>query len=164
MTTFLEWLVKWRVPPEALKELVETCVHLGPGEDDTPEESLQREIRLEGARLGKFLFRNNRGAGRIEDGRFIRWGLANDSKKTGDRWKSGDLIGIETMYVSIEMVLEAVAQGLPGYKVGRFLSVEVKRGDWKPDGSVEEMAQIRWAAFVNSAGGRGIITNRVGTL
>ena len=160
--TLLEWQAKWQIPPEALKELTGTYLHLETGEDDTPEEKIQREIRLEAARLGKHLFRNNRGAGRIDDGRFIRWGLANDSKKVGDHWKSGDLIGFEPVFVTMEMVLEAISQGLPGYKVARFLSVEVKRGDWKPSGTAEETAQERWAHFVNREGGRAIITNRTG--
>ena len=163
--SFLEWLIKWRIPPEAMQDLIASCVYLGPSEDDTPEGIVQREVRLEAARLGKFLFRNNRGAGRIDDGRFIRWGLANDSKKVGDNWKSADLIGLETMFVSMEMVLEAIAQGLPGYKVGRFLSVEVKRGDWNGKcATVEELAQLKWATFVNNAGGRALITNRTGDL
>lgn len=162
--TFLEWVIKWRVPPEALKELATTCIYYGPPEDDTPEGTVQREVRLEAGRLGKYLFRNNRGAGRMESGNFVRYGLANDSKKIGDTVKSADLVGLETIFITMEMVLEAVGQGLPGYMVGRFLSVEVKAADWKYSGTLEEVAQFKWANFVNSAGGRAIITNRVGTL
>jgi hypothetical protein len=61
-------------------------------------------------------------------------------------------------------VLEAVSQGLPGYKVGRFLSVEVKRPSWKWSGTADELAQLKWSTFVNDAGGRAIITNRTGVL
>lgn len=164
--TLFEWLVKWNIPPQALKELADSCVYLGPSEENqAPEEVVQRELRLEAARLGKYLFRNNRGAGKIEgEGRFLRWGLANDSKKVGDTVKSADLIGLETIFVTVEMVLDAVAQGLPGYKVGRFLSVEAKRADWKFRGSLDDMAQMKWATFVNGAGGRAIITNKSGVL
>jgi hypothetical protein len=165
--TFLEWIVKWNIPPNALKELAESCVFLGPVEDDTEngfEGPVQRELRLEAARAGKYLFRNNRGAGRMESGNYVRYGLANDSKKVGDTVKSADLIGLEIVFVTMEMVLEAVAQGLPGYKVGRFLSVEAKAPGWKFSGSLEDMAQLKWATFVNDAGGRAIITNRTGVL
>jgi len=164
--TFFEWLVKWNIPPQALKELADSCVYLGPPEENqAPEETVQRELRLEAARLGKYLFRNNRGAGKIEgESRFIRWGLANDSKKVGDTVKSADLIGLETVFVTVDMVLGAINQGLPGYKVGRFLSVEAKRANWKWSGTLEEVAQLKWATFVNDAGGRAIITNRTGIL
>lgn len=165
--TLLEWLVKWNIPPLALKELCETCLHVGPPEDDTSEgveAPVQRDLRLEAARMGKYLFRNNKGAGRMESGNFVRYGLANDSKKLSDTVKSADLIGLETIFVTIEMVLEAVAQGLPGYKVGRFLSVEAKKPSWKFSGSLEDMAQLKWATFVNDTGGRAIITNKAGVL
>lgn len=165
--SLLEWLVKWNIPPLALKELCETCVHVGLPEDDTPEgveAPVQRDLRLEAARMGKYLFRNNKGAGRMESGNFVRYGLANDSKKLSDTVKSADLIGLETLFVTMEMVLEAVAQGLPGYKVGRFLSVEAKKPSWKFSGSLEDMAQLKWATFVNDTGGRAIITNKAGVL
>jgi hypothetical protein len=162
--TFLEWVIKWRVPPEALKELRDTSMYFGASEDTTPEAGVQRDLRLEAARLGKLLFRNNRGAGRMESGNFVRYGLANDSKKLGDVVKSADLIGLETLFVTMEMVLEAIALGLPGYKVGRFLSVEAKAGDWKYSGTLEEIAQEKWAYAINSAGGRALITNRTGVL
>ena len=165
--TFLEWALKWRIPPEALKELADTCMYYGPPEDgasETKEAPVQRELRLEAARMGKYLFRNNRGAGRMESGNYVRYGLANDSKRVGDTVKSADLIGLETVFVSMEMVLEAVALGLPGYKVGRFLSVEAKAPNWKYSGTLEELAQVKWMVFVNSAGGRALITNSVGML
>lgn len=165
--TFLEWIIKWNIPPNALKELAESCVFLGPPEDDTEnglEGPVQRELRLEAARAGKYLFRNNRGAGRMESGNYVRYGLANDSKKVGDTVKSADLIGLETVFVTMEMVLEAISHGVPGYKVGRFLSVEAKAPSWKFNGSLEDMAQLKWATFVNDAGGRALITNKTGVL
>lgn len=165
--TLIEWVLKWRVPPEALKELADTCVFLGTSEDNTEnglEAPVQRELRLEAARAGKYLFRNNRGAGRMESGNYVRYGIANDSKRLGDTVKSADLLGVETVFVSMEMVLEAIAQGLPGYKIGRFLSVEAKAPGWKFNGTLEDMAQLKWATFVNDAGGRALITNRPGVL
>jgi hypothetical protein len=167
VVTLFEWVLKWRVPPEALKELADTCVFLGKPEGDAEsglEAPVQRELRLEAARGGRYLFRNQRGAGRMESGNFVRFGLANDSKKLGDTVKSADLIGIETLFITIDMVLEDMARGLPGYKVGRFLSVEAKSPVWTFTGSLEDLAQLKWASFVNSAGGRALITNKPGVL
>lgn len=153
--TLLEWALKWHVHPDAMKELAHTCLHLAPPEDDTPEGTVQREVRLEAARLDKLLFRNNRGAGKMESGNFVRYGLANDSKKLGDAVKSADLVGIEKVMITPEMV---------GHFIGRFLSVEVKAGNWKYTGTPEEVAQVKWATTINAYGGRAIFTNRVGTL
>ena len=80
----------------------------------------------------------------------MRFGLANDSKKFGDAIKSADLIGWETLLITEDMV---------GTFIARFLSVEAKRRDWKFSGTLEEMAQAKWAAVVNAQGGRAIITN-----
>lgn len=155
--TLLEWAVKHRITPEALRELVTTCVYTNPPvEELNPqlESPIQKAIRLEYAQAGKFLYRNNRGAGRMESGNYVRYGLANDSKALGDAVKSGDLIGWESFVITPEWV---------GHKVARFLSVECKRESWEWKGTLEEMAQLKWAALVNSEGGRALITNRVGT-
>lgn len=156
--TLFEWALKHRIPPEALRDLWATCVFTTP--DTGPEASmseakLQREIRLEAARKGKMLFRNNRGAGKMESGNFVRYGLANDSKKFGDEFKSADLFGWESFTVTPEWV---------GHQIARVLSVEVKAGDWKPSGSKEELAQLKWASVVNVSGGRAVIVNRTGML
>jgi hypothetical protein len=153
--TLIEWALKWNISPNALKELAQTCMHFGDEENTKPEASVQREVRLEAARLDKLLFRNNRGAGKMESGNFVRYGLANDSKKLGDAVKSADLIGIERVVITEDMV---------GKFIGRFLSVEVKAGNWRYTGTPEEVAQVSWATTVNHYGGRAIITNRIGTL
>jgi hypothetical protein len=159
--TLLEWVAKWGIPPQALHELIETSLHLNPNAVDTDigEAAVQKQVRLTAARQGKYLWRNNRGAFQNEYGAWIRYGLANESKKIGDAWKSADLIGLETIFVTYEMVLEAMSKGLPGYMVGRFLSVEVKRRDWTHKGTLEDMAQSNWANLVNQNGGRALITN-----
>lgn len=153
--TLLEWAVKHRIPPAALQELCLTCLHLGEAEDDTREHIVQKNIRLEAAGKGMYLFRNNRGAGKMESGTYVRWGLANDSKKLGDAVKSADLVGWQPFVIRPEHV---------GYRVAQFLSVEVKAGDWRYTGTADELAQLKWATLVNSEGGRAIITNKVGDL
>lgn len=152
----LEWAIKHKVTPDALRELGQTCLYLNPADNEGQDEGIvQRAIRLEGAEKGKYLFRNNRGAGRMESGNYVRYGLANDSKTLGDAVKSADLIGWESFVVTPEWV---------GHTVARFLSVEVKAEHWKYSGTLQELAQIKWAALVNSEGGRAIITNKVGVL
>lgn len=86
----------------------------------------------------------------MASGSFVRYGLANDSKALGYAVKSADTVGIEPTLVTQEMV---------GSTVGVFLSVEVKRQGWKYSGTLEECAQMQWAAIVNAAGGRAIITS-----
>lgn len=154
--TLLEWAVKHRITPDALRELCQTSIFVGPElPDGQLETNVQRDVRLEYAQAGKYLFRNNRGAGRMESGTYVRWGLANDSKVLGDAVKSADLIGWESFIVTPEWV---------GHRVARFLSVEVKRESWEWKGTLEEMAQLKWAATVNAEGGRAVITNKVGTV
>lgn len=146
----IEWGLKHGVTPAALRELCESALYLQPDEDHAGESAVQAEIRLAAARRKIYLFRNNRGAGKTETGQFVRYGLANDSKKFGDVWKSGDLIGWESLLITEDMV---------GTFVARFLSVEAKRRNWKFSGTLEDVAQANWAALVNVQGGRAVITN-----
>ncbi len=106
------------------------------------------EVRLRAAELGYRLFRNNVGQLLDKDGRPVRFGLANDSKALNATLKSGDLIGFETLTITPDMV---------GQRIARFLSVEVKAEDWRPDNSDRYAAQLRWVELVNNAGGRARI-------
>lgn len=118
------------------------------------ESPVQTRLRLHLARLGWLMFRNNRGAGKISLpgglSRFIRWGLANDSKKLGDAIKSGDLVGGRPVLITQEMVGKVILQ---------FASVECKKEGWRPDGSLEYCAQVQWAKLLQDHGGFAIITN-----
>lgn len=153
--TLIEWALKHNIPPNALRDLCQSAIFqpqdADPEIDARLEAPIQRDVRLASARVGKMLFRNNRGAGRMESGNYVRYGLANDSKKFGDAWKSGDLIGWESFVITPEWV---------GHTVARFLSVEVKAGAWKFSGTKEEMAQVKWATLVNASGGRAVISNK----
>lgn len=145
----LQWAAKWGVSPEALRDLAMTSVAYGENAGQA-EGEVQQRVRLGAARSGRLLWRNNRGAGKMASGSFVRYGLANDSKALGDAVKSADTVGIEPTLITPEMV---------GTTIGRFLSVEVKRQGWKYSGTLEECAQAQWAAIVNSNGGRAIITS-----
>lgn len=146
----IEWATKHRVSPEALRELCEAALYVQPDDDHAGEAAVVAEVRRAAAYRKIYLFRNNRGAGKTDTGQFVRYGLANDSKKFGDEWKSGDLIGWESMLITEDMV---------GTFIARFLSVEVKARDWKFSGTARDIAQVQWATLVNAQGGRAIITN-----
>jgi len=146
----LQWAAKWRVSPEALKDLAATSIY-NETNTEQPEGVVQQAVRLGAARSGRLLWRNNRGAGKMASGTFVRYGLANDSKALGDAVKSADLIGIDPVVVTPEMV---------GTTVGLFLSVEVKREGWKYSGTLEECAQLQWKAIVEAKGGRAYLTNK----
>lgn len=99
------------------------------------EAALQQAVRLEAARLGWHLWRNNSGAGTLDNGSFVRWGLANDSKALNERIKSSDLIGWDN--------------------TGRFVAVECKAPGWRFTGTPREVAQQRFIDLVRLSGGRG---------
>jgi len=119
------------------------------------EAAIQREIRLESARRGWRLWRNNNGACRDENGRLIRYGLANDSAKMNNVIKSSDLIGITPVTITPDMV---------GQTVGVFTSIEVKREGWCYTGKGREAAQKKWIDLVVSLGGHGGFVSCAGDL
>lgn len=131
--TLIEWADRWGIPRSALQELA----HAWSREVDPTahgEAGVQQLVRLEAASMGWHLWRNNSGAGKIEDGRFIRWGLANDSMQLNRRLKSSDLIGWK-----------------PG---GQFVARECKPPGWKYSPNDEhEAAQLAWLMLINKDGG-----------
>lgn len=153
-----QWAARWAIPDAAIDELCKSSV-FHPDEEvesDKPrsEARVQSEVRLEAAREGIYLFRNNVGAGRVEGGGFMRWGLGNDSKKFNEVLKSADLVGVRRVLITAEMV---------GRHIGQFVSRETKKRDWKWTGSADEHAQLRWATLINAQGGDAKIVNGVGS-
>ena len=112
-------------------------------------------IRLEASRLGLRLWRNNVGASVLQDGSFIRWGLANETAQMNRQIKSADLVGIRPILITPAHV---------GRLIGQFVSREVKPEGWKWSGSEREQAQLRWAELVNSLGGDACFASGEGTL
>lgn len=98
-------------------------------------------MRLEAARLRWRLWRNNSGAGVLDNGSFVRWGLANDSRALNEELKSSDLIGWDN--------------------TGRFVAVECKPPGWKYNpNDPRERAQLRFIELVRADGGRaGFVTD-----
>lgn len=141
------WAAQWGVPAAAVADLrrrmgsVRTDPAPCAGES---EAAIQVRVRLEASRVGARLWRNNVGAGMLDDGSFIRWGLVNDSSQMNSRLKSSDLIGLRPVVVTPQMV---------GRRLGVFVAREVKHGSWKYSGTERERAQLRFLELVASLGG-----------
>lgn len=108
------------------------------------ESEVQQAVRLWCARKGWHAWRNNNGAGTLENGSFVRWGLANDSAAVNKTIKSADLIGIRPVVITADMV---------GQTIGQFVSIECKRENWQWRGTPEEVAQVAWRDLVLASGG-----------
>ena len=107
------------------------------------EAAVQQQIRLEAARKGILLWRNNVGALLDKRGIPVRYGLANDSKEMNARVKSADLIGVRPRVVTSADL---------GTTIGQMVSVEVKHPGWRWTGDAHEMAQLNWASLLWSVG------------
>lgn len=111
------------------------------------ESAVQQRTRLELARLGALVYRNNVGACEDKQGRIIRYGLCNESAQMNRALKSSDLIGVVPVVVTPEMV---------GKTVGLFLAVECKKSDWYMTPSdTRAQAQLRFIELIKSVGGIG---------
>lgn len=119
------------------------------------ESDTQTLVRLEAGRLGFPLWRNNVGAGVMQNGSFVRWGLANDSKAVNERMKSSDLVGLRPIIIQPHHV---------GSMIGQFVSREIKRSNWVWSGTPEELAQSRWMELVLSLGGDAAFATGEGSL
>jgi hypothetical protein len=145
-----EWALRWGVSAAAMNDLASTVLGLdgdhgaAPSAPARSEAAIQAAVRVRASKLGGRLWRNNVGAGYSEDGTFLRWGLANDSKQVNAVFKSADLIGIRP---------RIIAQSDVGSLIGQFWSREIKAAGWSFSGTPRETAQMNWANVVNSLGG-----------
>lgn len=119
------------------------------------EARVQSEIRLEAARKGVRLYRNNSGALKDEHGRLVRFGLGNESTTLNRKFKSADLIGWRTITITPDMV---------GCKIAQFLARECKYEGWVYTGSEREQAQKAFLDLVVAEGGDACFATEVGTL
>jgi hypothetical protein len=114
------------------------------------EAAVQARVRLVASQSGARLWRNNVGAGTLQNGSYIRWGLANDSTALNKVVKSGDLIGINPVLITPEHV---------GRTLGVFCSREIKREGWRYNpNNARERAQQAWIDLVVSLGGDAAFT------
>lgn len=152
------WAEKWGVSRQAIREL---RLYFGvvntdppPGSKDS-EGDVQARLRLEASRRGIKLFRNNVGAAYMIDGGFVRYGLANDSKKLNNKLKSSDLIGIKPVLINNRHV---------GHTLGQFIAREVKESAWKYRGTEREVAQLAFIEMVVAMGGDACFANSEGMI
>lgn len=108
------------------------------------ESRIQSLVVLEATRLGVWPLRNNSGAFTDPTGRLVRYGLGNTSKQLNKVMKSSDLIGIEPVIITPEMV---------GYTIGRMWARECKAEGWHYTGTPREVAQKNFIDKINSLGG-----------
>lgn len=107
----------------------------------------QQQIRLVMARMGALLWRNNSGSYQDESGRWIRYGLCNDSKQLNAEFKSSDLIGPTPIIIQPHHV---------GRTIGVFTAVECKPTGWHlTPGDKRGQAQKRFIDLVKGVGGLG---------
>ena len=152
------WAIKWGIPIEAVQDLkrefglVNTDPEMKTGESET---AIQTRIRLEASKKGLRVWRNNVGGAYTEDGSFLRYGLANDSKQMNESIKSSDLIGVRPIVIQ---------QFHIGHTIGQFVAREVKEAGWHYTGDKREKAQLKFLQLVTSLGGDAAFANSEGTL
>ena len=145
-----DWLHRHNVSPAAALELqaifglAGTLPQGGQIPGDGSESATQAAVRIEASHKGARLWRNNVGAGKLDDGSFVRWGLANDSAALNHVLKSSDLIGIT--------------------REGQFLAREVKHAGWKYTGTDRERAQLQFIQLINSLGGDAAFATGTGSI
>lgn len=152
-----QWARKWSIPSEALDDLRASfgCTPVVIPHAEGSEALVQSMVRLEAARKGVKLWRNNVGVLRDMRGVPVRYGLANDSKRLNEVCKSGDLIGWRPVIVTAAHV---------GMRIAQFVSRECKRQGWKYTGNDHEKAQLKWAEAIVADGGDARFTSGEETL
>ena len=142
-----EWAEAWGIPHAAVLDLYQRLAPVPTVREGKPKSEawVASKVRLQAAQRGYYLWRNNVGAGKLEHGSFLRWGLANESEAANDTMKSADFVGIKP---------RIIYQSDVGSVIGQFWSRETKRTDWvfNPH-DLADQAQMNWAMLVNAAGG-----------
>lgn len=153
-----QWAQRHSISPEALEDLrsIFGCLPVVvPQVGDSSEAKIQSQVRLEAARKGVKLWRNNVGVYLDVRGVPVRYGLANDSKRLNEACKSGDLIGWRPLLITPDHV---------GSRFAQFVSRECKKSGWRYKGDSHERAQLKWIEAVVADGGDACFTTGQETL
>lgn len=158
MITLTQWQIRHHVSAQAMYELQQmlgVADTTPPAGDHPPhsEAAVQSDVRAQASKIGGRLFRNSVGAAKMEDGSFIRFGLANDSEAMNKVVKSSDLIGLFPYLVKPADV---------GHTLGQFWAPEIKAEGWRYTGTPREKAQLAFINLVVALGGRGEFISRKG--
>ena len=153
----IKWAVKWGVSPEALADLRAqmglATVNALPGFPASQSEAaVSNNVRAVAPAYGMQLWRNNVGSLKDARGIPVRFGLANDSAKLNEVFKSSDLIGIDN---------EPIRAADVGQPRGRFVALETKAANWRYTGTEHERAQLAFINVVLAYGGRAQFINSV---
>jgi len=113
------------------------------------ESAVTSHIRLEAAKIGLNLWRNNSGGFYDEKGRFVRYGLGSFIPQSGI--KSSDFIGIRPVFITPDMI---------GKVLGVFTALEMKDENWRFNPNDKHcLAQKKFLDIVSNAGGyAGFVT------
>ena len=118
---------KWGIPVEAVHDL-RVQMGIDPsqrkpeyGHGMTTEAGVGKFIRLEVAKKGGLLWRNNVGAMVDQSGHMVRFGLANESKAINAKIKSSDYVGIMPVELGPDHI---------GMTIGQFIAIETKEPGW----------------------------------
>lgn len=159
MTVLFDWAREEGIPFDAIRRLQMRLgtVDLEPvrGEPGRSEASVSAATQVRASQSGGVLWRNNVGGAYLQDGTFLRYGLANDSARMNARIKSSDLVGIRPQRIEAHHV---------GSVLGVFWCREVKKRDWQFKGDAHELAQLKFLELVLSMGGDAAFINDEGQL
>ncbi len=147
MINLYGWATRWNIPSTAIDDLrYQMGIYEG-GQSVTggvSESAVASHTRLSISKQGGLLWRNNVGAMQGDDGRVVRYGLANESKKMNQYIKSSDYVGVIPVKITGNLV---------GQTIGRFIAIETKKQGWLYTGTEREIAQNRFLQLVTSKGG-----------
>ena len=146
------WQIRHGITPAALAELRTILMPATDTPSGAPAKSeafVQSQVRLAASQAGMRLWRNNVGAGVLDNGSYVRWGLCNDTPQLNKVIKSSDLVGIRSISITREHV---------GSIIGQFVARECKHGDWHYTGTEREVAQLKFINLVRSLGGDASFT------
>lgn len=138
MLSLRDWQLRWGIPDAAMLELIPALDAVET--NATSEADTQARLRVRASERGGALWRNNSGSLQDATGRWVRFGLGNDSKKRNDLWKSSDLIGITPVTWW-------------GRTFGVFTACEVKHPGWTKPESDRDRAQLAFITTVQRLGG-----------
>lgn len=150
MNIIEEWAEMYGIPQEMIDELRAMMGHVLTAPPvaiatNRGETAVATDVRLEAAMVNCRLFRNNVGACQDKTGRWIRYGLCNESKAMNKVIKSHDFIGIIPILIKPEHV---------GTIIGQFIARETKKPGWVFNPKEErDVAQQAFGDLINSLGG-----------
>lgn len=148
MNRIHDWAIKHHIGQDAMVDLLSLFTATPPPFTGGSEAFTQQTLRVTAPKLGGALWRNNSGAAIDDTGRSVRYGLANDSSKLNEVFKSSDLIGITPVNHA-------------GRTFGVFTAVEVKEPGWQYKGTERETAQRNFLITVEAMGGIGMFATSV---